>query len=88
MYEIIIWRIEDNIIAGTVQGGKAAAAINKARHGKDFYSKIGIIGGKNSKNGGFAHNKECSCELIKGKHYIRQCAGKKGGSISKKGSKW
>lgn len=75
-------------MAGTVKGGKAAAKTNKARHGKDFYARIGTTGGKNSKNGGFASYRECHCELIENVHYYQQCAGKKGGTISKRGSKW
>ena len=39
-------------MAGTKAGGLKAAATNKKRHGKDFYSRIGIMGG------GFAANHE------------------------------
>ncbi len=60
-------------MAGTVAGGKAAAATNKARHGDDFYSKIGAIGGKLGTTGGFAANKELARE-----------AGRKGGLKSKR----
>ncbi len=41
-------------MAGTKQGGMAAAATNKQKYGNDFYSKIGAKGGKNGKTGGFA----------------------------------
>ena len=32
-------------MAGTKAGGKAAAATNKAKYGKDFYANIGAKGG-------------------------------------------
>lgn len=39
---------------GTVAGGRKAADTNKELYGKDFYARIGRIGGKVSKpNGGF-----------------------------------
>ncbi len=41
---------------GTVSGGKKAAAKNKELYGDDFYRKIGQVGGKKSKGGGFAAN--------------------------------
>ncbi len=69
---------------GTVDGGRQAAATNKERHGDDFYKRIGSIGGKNSKNGGFASRKPCLCNLIAGHHYYQQCAGKKGGTVSRR----
>ncbi len=39
---------------GTIEGGKKAATTNKARHGEDFYARIGGIGGSRSTEGGFA----------------------------------
>ena len=41
-------------MAGTVEGGRKAAATNKERHGGEFYTKIGATGGKKSKGGGMA----------------------------------
>lgn len=41
-------------MAGTKQGGKKTAQTNIARHGKDFYSKIGKKGGASGNTGGFA----------------------------------
>lgn len=41
-------------LAGTKQGGKKTATTNIARHGKDFYSKIGKKGGASGNTGGFA----------------------------------
>ena len=61
-------------MAGTVEGGKRAAAKNLARD-PDFYTKIGKIGGRNGTTGGFAANRE-----------LARIAGKKGGQISRRGS--
>lgn len=44
-------------MAGTKAGGLKAGKTNKERHGEDFYKRIGQIGGKLSKNGGFASDK-------------------------------
>lgn len=41
-------------MAGTKEGGRAAAATNKAKYGPDYYSKIGKKGGNKSRTGGFA----------------------------------
>jgi len=60
-------------MAGTIQGGKAAAATNKAKYGSDFYAKIGAKGGKLGKTGGFAANRELARE-----------AGRRGGRISRR----
>jgi len=60
-------------MAGTIQGGKAAAATNKAKYGSDFYAKIGAKGGKLGKTGGFAANRE-----------LARLAGAKGGRISRR----
>jgi general stress protein YciG len=70
-----------------LKGGKAAAATNKARHGEDFYVKIGAIGGRKSRHGGFAKKAFCNCELIDVPHTKPQCAGKKGGAISRRKKK-
>lgn len=60
-------------MAGTKEGGKKAAATNKARHGKDFYATIGAKGGKLGRTGGFAANRE-----------LARIAGAKGGRISRR----
>lgn len=59
-------------MAGTVNGGKKAAAKNLARD-PDFYAKIGRKGGKNGRTGGFAANPE-----------LARIAGAKGGRISRR----
>ena len=61
-------------MAGTIKGGKAAAATNKARHGKDFYANIGRKGGKAGRTGGFYANRD-----------LARIAGAKGGRISRRG---
>lgn len=45
-------------MAGTARGGRLAALKNKKRHGSDFYSRIGKIGGKRGHTGGFAAGDE------------------------------
>lgn len=55
-------------MTGTPQGGRHAAATNKARYGENYYRNIGQLGGRNSRNCGFAKNREMARE-----------AGRKGG---------
>lgn len=61
-------------MAGTLEGGKKAAATNKAKHGDDFYARIGRKGGKNGHTGGFAANRELASRV-----------GRIGGRISRRG---
>lgn len=63
-------------MAGTKAGGKAAAQTNKTKHGSDFYARIGAMGGKKGRTGGFAANPE-----------LARVAGAKGGRISRRGKK-
>jgi len=63
-------------MAGTKQGGKAAASTNKAKYGADFYAKIGAMGGKKGTTGGFYANRE-----------LARIAGAKGGRISRRTKK-
>lgn len=63
-------------MAGTKTGGKAAAQTNKTKYGSDFYSKIGAIGGKKGRTGGFYANRE-----------LARAAGAKGGRISRRTKK-
>jgi general stress protein YciG len=63
-------------MAGTKLGGIAAANTNKAKYGPDFYAKIGAIGGKKGRTGGFFANPE-----------LARIAGKKGGRISRRTKK-
>lgn len=66
-------------MAGTKEGGKKAAATNKARHGESFYANIGRKGGRNGHTGGFASNPELAkkCGAIGGKISRRGPAKKK-----------
>lgn len=61
-------------MAGTKEGGMKARATNLARHGEDWYSRIGRIGGRNGHTGGFASN-----------HELARIAGAKGGRNSRRG---
>lgn len=60
-------------MAGTKEGGKAAAATNKRKYGDDFYRKIGEKGGKKGNTGGFFANRE-----------LARTAGAMGGRISRR----
>jgi uncharacterized protein len=62
-----------NNMPGTKAGAARAAATNRARHGANFYARIGAIGGKKGTTGGFAANRELARE-----------AGRKGGMISRR----
>jgi general stress protein YciG len=66
-------------MAGTIQGGRLAAQKNIQRHGDDFYSKIGRLGGKRGRSGGFAAGPE---GRKRASYY-----GAKGGSVSRRSSK-
>jgi general stress protein YciG len=61
-------------MSGTSAGARKAAATNRARHGKDFYARIGSKGGKKGHTGGFYANRD-----------LARRAGAKGGRISRRG---
>lgn len=63
-------------MSGTLAGGRKARDTNYKLHGKDFYKRIGAIGGKvpTSKPKGFAANPA-----------LARLAGCKGGRISRRG---
>lgn len=58
-------------MAGTISGGQKASKTTRARHGKDFYARIGRMGGMKSRNGGFSKDRQLASE-----------AGRKGGQKS------
>lgn len=60
-------------MGGTRSGGRSARDTNLVRYGKDFYKRIGAIGGAKSTTGGFYGNSE-----------LASIAGAKGGAISRK----
>ena len=61
-------------MCGTKEGELKAKLTNYARHGSDFYARIGKKGGRNGHTGGFASNLDLASE-----------AGRKGGLKSKRG---
>lgn len=61
-------------MAGTTEGGKAAAKRNKELYGAGFYATIGRLGGKAGHTGGFFVNRE-----------LARTAGAKGGTVSRRG---
>lgn len=63
-------------MAGTKAGGQAAAATNKAKYGHDFYARIGAVGGKLGRTGGFYADRELASR-----------AGEKGGRKSRRNKK-
>lgn len=63
-------------------GGLKCAETNKQRYGKDWYSKIGAIGGKNGHTGGFASFTVGSDGLTGWQR--SRIAGRKGGKISRR----
>ncbi len=63
-------------MAGTREGGQAAASKNLSKYGKDFYARIGRMGGKKGRTGGFYANRELARE-----------AGRIGGMKSRRGRK-
>lgn len=63
-------------MAGTKAGGQKAAATNKSKYGKDFYVRIGQMGGQLGRTGGFYADRELASR-----------AGRKGGMTSRRGSK-
>lgn len=58
-------------MGGTKLGGARAAKTNKQKYGKDFYNRIGAIGGKASTTGGFYARRD-----------LASSAGRKGGLVT------
>lgn len=71
---VYIYNDKGKIIGAT--GGKKASLTNKKRYGKNFYRRIGALGGKKSTGGGFAANPE-----------LARIAGKRGGMAKRKKKK-
>lgn len=61
-------------MSGTSIGGHRAAEKNRLLHGKDFYARIGAIGGRKGTTGGFAANRD-----------LARRAGRIGGLKSRRG---
>lgn len=69
-------------MAGTKVGGKAAASTNKNKYGSDFYARIGKMGGKKGRTGGFASAK-VGDDGLTGRERAKK-AGREGGRISRR----
>ena len=70
-------------MAGTKDGGAKAAATNRSKYGRDFYARIGSMGGKLGKTGGFASS-TVGKDGLTGKQRAA-LAGAAGGRISRRG---
>lgn len=70
---------------GTKAGGLKAAHKNRMLHGDDFYKRIGRLGGKKTGPKGFAIPTVCDCDIYPYEHRKSECAGAKGGRISRRG---
>ena len=60
-------------MAETKKGGRKAAQTNKERYGDKFYKRIGEAGGRISRGGGFAIDRQLAME-----------AGRKGGKAPRR----
>lgn len=60
-------------MAGTKDGGLKAANTNKTKYGRDFYARIGQMGGKMGHTGGFYANRD-----------LARKAGAVGGRVSRR----
>lgn len=72
-------------MAGTKDGGMAAASTNKTKYGADFYARIGAMGGKKGRTGGFASDK-VGTDGKTGRERAAE-AGARGGRISRRTKK-
>lgn len=70
-------------MSGTKAGGTKAAKQNYSRYGKDFYKRIGAMGGKLGKTGGFAST-SVGRDGLTGKERAA-AAGRAGGLLSRRG---
>ena len=70
-------------MSGTKEGAKKASETNLRKYGKDYYARIGAMGGSMSVNGGFASDK-VGKDGLTGRERAK-IAGRKGGKLSKRG---
>lgn len=73
-------------MSGTLEGGLKAKAKNLAKD-PNFYKNIGALGGRAGNTGGFAAKIPCFCDDIQDRHHKAQCAGIKGGRVSRRGTR-
>lgn len=69
-------------MAGNKVGGSKAAKTNKEKYGDDFYARIGAVGGKLGRTGGFA-SQLIGADGLTGRERA-VVAGAAGGKISKR----
>jgi hypothetical protein len=72
-------------MSGTQKGGAAAAKTNRNKYGADFYARIGAMGGKKGKTGGFA-SAVVGLDGLTGQQRAA-IAGARGGRVSRRGKK-
>jgi len=72
-------------MSGTQEGGYLAAKKNIENQGADFYARIGAMGGKKGRTGGFASNKVGADGLTGRERAAR--VGAEGGRISRRSKK-
>ena len=72
-------------MTGNISGGKKSAQTIYKRHGKDFYKKMGRLGGQKSRGGGFGDERVGRDGLTGAQR--AKLAGRKGGGISRRGKK-
>lgn len=61
-------------MSGTKEGGAKAVETIRRKYGESYFARIGRIGGKNGRTGGFYQNRT-----------LARVAGAKGGRISRRG---
>lgn len=71
---------------GTPSGAKKSVA-KILKKNPNHFREIGHLGGIRSSTGGFYTKTECNCDLIDGPHTKPMCAGKRGGTKSRRTSK-
>ena len=71
-------------MSGTYLGGLKARATIRKEYGDDFFKRIGALGGKNSKRGGFASDK-VGADGLTGRQRAAK-VGVLGGQRSRRGS--
>lgn len=72
-------------MAGTIEGGRKAAQTNLKKYGKDFYSRLGKVGGQKGRTGGFASD-IVGADGLTGRERASK-VGAIGGTISRRGKK-
>lgn len=72
-------------MSGNAKGGALARDTNKKKYGPDFYARIGAMGGKKGRSGGFASDKVGDDGKTGRERAVE--AGRRGGRISRKSKK-